>query len=41
MSPTSGYARNSREGKSTNQLRGAEIGGGPRPMGFFGLSVPT
>jgi hypothetical protein len=23
------------------QLRGAEIGGGPRPIGFFGLSVPT
>jgi hypothetical protein len=23
------------------QLRGAEMGGGPRPIGFFGLSVPT
>jgi hypothetical protein len=23
------------------QLRGAEMGGGPRPTGFFGLSVPT
>ena len=24
-----------------NQLRGAEIGGGPRPTGFFGFSMPT
>jgi len=27
--------------RNTNQLRGMEIGGGPRPTGFFGLSVPT
>jgi hypothetical protein len=26
---------------NSNQLRGAEMGGGPRPMGFFGRSVPT
>jgi hypothetical protein len=24
-----------------HQLRGADTGGGPRPVGFFGLSVPT
>jgi hypothetical protein len=24
-----------------NQLRGAEMGGGPRPTAFFGFSVPT
>jgi hypothetical protein len=41
MSPASGYAGDSRVCKSTNQLRGAEIGGGPRPTGFFGRSVPT
>jgi hypothetical protein len=23
-----------------SQFRGADIGGGPRPTGFFGLSVP-
>jgi hypothetical protein len=24
-----------------NQLRGAETGGGPKPIAFFGFSVPT
>ncbi len=52
MSPASGYASESRESKlrvrrlpsrmgACAQLRGAVIGGGPRPTGFFGRSVPT
>jgi hypothetical protein len=52
MSPASGYACTSRGSKllvwcphdewgANNQLRGTEIGGGPRPVGFFGRSVPT
>ena len=51
MSPASGYVGDSRESKqlvrhpATNgacvQFRGAEMGGGPRPVGFFGRSVPT
>jgi len=51
ISPASGYAGDSRESKllvrrpATDrclvQFRGAVIGGGPRPTGFFGRSVPT
>jgi len=28
-------------GRPELQLRGAEIGGGPRPTGFFGFNMPA
>jgi hypothetical protein len=29
------------QGREPDQLRGAETGGGPSPIGFFGFSVPA
>jgi hypothetical protein len=47
ISPKAGYPGSGRDCKpamtcpALAQLGRADIGGGPRPSGFFGLSVPT